>query len=383
VHKTLALVEYLLKHGSLGVIDDAAAHSITFAALSRFSAPRPPVGATRLTAEERAEDEGCSLVRTKARLSDARLTRFAADVSSRTAQAKALLGLLDDVEALARCRTDARRSAGRFVGMGSESFRRRAFGSLDGGSSSSVSVSISSAGGDSSVSSAFGSPVQTSTAGSPRQATTPAGSRTLSGGVAQSAARGVRPFSLGGGTPGASRSLDEMLAAHRSNSIGGASSAAMEEYAAEAASLRASTGRASSGDSGGYRPPQARPARSTMLLRSGADVLPRVHLADRGCIIPHQASRRARHCAAGAVSLRRRCAGALQGRRRRRRCASDHARPSGPGVRQSLLYLLGAAFSAPGGQHRGRITASQERGPLRGAAGRRGRPHQRRKRRAR
>ena len=41
VLKTLALVEYLLQHGSAGVIDDCVAHSMHIAALSRFSAPRP------------------------------------------------------------------------------------------------------------------------------------------------------------------------------------------------------------------------------------------------------------------------------------------------------------------------------------------------------
>ena len=115
VHKTLALLDFLVKHASVGVIDEASSHAMTFAALSRFSAPRGGLGA-HAPAAAGDEEEGCRLVREKA---------------------AALLSLLDNTEALRRCRADAQRSAGRFVGIGRDSMgrdggrRSLAFGSDD------------------------------------------------------------------------------------------------------------------------------------------------------------------------------------------------------------------------------------------------------------
>ena len=118
MHKTLALLDYLLKNGAVGVIDEASSHAMTFAALSRFSAPRAVAaggGAGGVGAGADTE-EGCRLVREKA---------------------AALLSLLDDTEALRRCRAEAQRSAGRFVGIGRDASSRDggrrslAFGSDD------------------------------------------------------------------------------------------------------------------------------------------------------------------------------------------------------------------------------------------------------------
>ena len=115
VHKTLALLDYLLKNGAVGVVDEASSHAMTFAALSRFSAPRSVAagGGAGGTVAGADTDEGCRLVREKA---------------------AALLSLLDDTAALRRCRAEAQRSAGRFVGIGrdaSGSRRSLGFGSDD------------------------------------------------------------------------------------------------------------------------------------------------------------------------------------------------------------------------------------------------------------
>jgi hypothetical protein len=118
VHKTLALLDYLLKNGAVGVIDEASSHAMTFAALSRFSAPRSGAsGAVAGGSFAGADvDEGCHLVRDKA---------------------AAVLALLDNTEALRRCRAEAQRSAGRFVGIGRDATVREggrrslAFGSDD------------------------------------------------------------------------------------------------------------------------------------------------------------------------------------------------------------------------------------------------------------
>ena len=133
VHKTLALLDYLLKNGAVGVIDEASSHAMTFAALSRFSAPRAVAaggGAGGAVAGADTE-EGCRLVREKA---------------------AALLSLLDDTEALRRCRAEAQRSAGRFVGIGRDasgrdgSRRSLAFGSDDAFDAAPRGVTIATAG---------------------------------------------------------------------------------------------------------------------------------------------------------------------------------------------------------------------------------------------
>jgi hypothetical protein len=65
VHKTLTLVEYLLKHGSPACIDDCAGRVMSFAALTHFRAATP--AGVHHTAEDREAEEGCRLVRAKAR----------------------------------------------------------------------------------------------------------------------------------------------------------------------------------------------------------------------------------------------------------------------------------------------------------------------------
>ena len=109
MHKTLALLDFLVKHAAVGVIDEASSHAMTFAALSRFNAPRSGLGGPSLPGSGVPADaeEGCRLVREKA---------------------AALLALLDDTEALRRCRAEAQRVAGRLVGIG-----RDASGGRDGG----------------------------------------------------------------------------------------------------------------------------------------------------------------------------------------------------------------------------------------------------------
>jgi hypothetical protein len=136
VHKTLALLDFLIKHGAVGVIDEASSHAMTFAALSRFSAPRAGVGGAAMAAGVPADaEEGCRLVRDKA---------------------AALLSLLDDTDALRRVRSEAQRVAGRFVGLGRDSLggregggrRSLAFGSSDNDvAPASRGVTIATAGG--------------------------------------------------------------------------------------------------------------------------------------------------------------------------------------------------------------------------------------------
>jgi hypothetical protein len=135
VHKTLALLDFLVKHGAVGVIDEASSHAMTFAALQRFSAPRGGVASGAMAAGVPADaEEGCRLVREKA---------------------AALLSLLDDTDALRRCRAEAQRVAGRFVGLGRDSMggregggrRSLAFGSGDDVAPASRGVTIATAGG--------------------------------------------------------------------------------------------------------------------------------------------------------------------------------------------------------------------------------------------
>ena len=222
MHKTLQLVEYLLKNGSVLCIDDCAGHTMAFAALAHFRAPPPPPGA-HATPEERAAEEGCRLVRAKA---------------------ASLLALLDDHQALAACREEAARSAGRYVGIGSDTIGRRysspgrapgtGFGSSDISSGASLSRSTAGTARRSTAPSAFTAP---SARGQPPPA---------------AAAREVRPFSLGGsaGSALAARALERALPAQREAAAPLRDACALEDYHAEAAAMRAGNlGRAA------YKPP--------------------------------------------------------------------------------------------------------------------------------
>lgn len=151
-----------MKHGAVGVIDEASSHAMTFAALARFSAPRGGAGSGAMAAGVPADaEEGCRLVREKA---------------------AALLKLLDDTDALRRVRAEAQRVAGRFVGLGRDSL-----GGREGGGRRSLAFGS----GDADVAPASRG-VTIATAGGSREAL--------------GAPRG-RPFSLAGGSMSA-RGLD-------------------------------------------------------------------------------------------------------------------------------------------------------------------------------